>query len=676
MSVWKYKKTQVFTHRMLALSGFFFILILVLAGRLFYLQVLQGEKYRLMAEKNRLSVRLTLAPRGYIYDRNGVKLAENKKTFQAVLIKEQTPDYKETLAKFSKLLPLEEDELNRIEKEIKRKRAFMPVRVRDNLTFEQMSLLQVNAPDLPGISIEEGISRNYPQGASSTHAVGYVSLLNEQDLKGDTDSNLQDLPGYRIGRIGIEQAFEETLQGVPGIRKTEVNAFGRSVRVLENKLPVPGQDVHLTIDSRLQKYAMEIFGEEAGSLIVVDVQTGEILTLFSAPSFDPNLFTVPLSVKDWRALASNPKNPLQNKALNGLYSPGSVFKIIMTLAGLEGGQITARNTVFCNGKVHLGNQLFHCWKKQGHGHVNVVEAIKHSCDVYFYEMAQKIGVDQIVSVAARLGFGELVGIEIKGEKKGLLPSRMWKETVKGDGWRMGDTLNLSIGQGFINTTPLQLAKFVSEIAGGNQLNLTLVRKDVRETKNPKPVGIAKKYLNVVREGMDKVVNEQGGTAYGSRFNYRGQMMAGKTASTQVWRISLKEREEGVKKQEDLPWQYRDHAMFVAFAPTDKPRYAVAVVVEHGGGGSRTAAPIASKMLREVLRLEDEDKAAAEQQAKTKKLKQVQQKDLQNKTDNITEKLDGTATSMIVPSDRQAALNHQVALNAFQTYLNVDATGKE
>lgn len=624
MSVWKYKKTQVFTHRMLALSGFFFILILILAGRLFYLQVLQGEKYRLMAEKNRLSVRLTLAPRGYIYDRNGVKLVENKKTFQAVLIKEQTPDYKETLAKFSKLLPLEEDELNRIEKEIKRKRAFMPVRVQDNLTFEQMSLLQVNAPDLPGISIEEGISRNYPQGASGTHVVGYVSLLNEQDLKGDMDSNLQDLPGYRIGRIGIEQAFEETLQGVPGIRKTEVNAFGRSVRVLENKLPVPGQDIHLTIDSRLQKYAMEIFGDEAGSLIVVDVQTGEILTLFSAPSFDPNLFTVPLSTKDWRTLASNPKKPLQNKALNGLYSPGSVFKIIMTLAGLEGGQITARNAVFCNGKVRLGNQLFHCWKKQGHGHLNVVEAIKHSCDVYFYEMAQKIGVDQIVSVAARLGFGELVGIEIKGEKKGLLPSRMWKETVKGDGWRMGDTLNLSIGQGFINTTPLQLAKFVSEIAVGNQLNLTLVRQDVREKKNPKPIGIAKKYLNVVREGMDKVVNEQGGTAYGARFNYHGQTMAGKTASTQVRRISLKEREEGVKKQEDLPWQYRDHAMFVAFAPTDKPRYAAAVVVEHGGGGSRTAAPIASKMLHEVLRLEDEDKAAAEQRAKIDKIKQADQ----------------------------------------------------
>ena len=296
----------------------------------------------------------------------------------------------------------------------------------------------------------------------------------------------------------------------------------------------------------------------------------------------------------------------------------------MTLAGLEGGQITPYNTVFCNGKIRLGTQLFHCWKRQGHGHVNVVEAIKHSCDVYFYEMAQKIGVDQIVSVAARLGFGELVNIEIKGEKKGLLPTRMWKETVKGDGWRMGDTLNLSIGQGFLNTTPLQLAKFVSEIASGKQLNLTLLKKQADEKNTQKQLDISKSYLNTVRQGMDKVVNEQGGTAYGSRFNYRGQMMAGKTASTQVRRISLKEREEGVKKQEDLPWQYRDHAMFVAFAPTDNPRYAVAVVVEHGGGGSRTAAPMASKMLREVLRLEDEDKAAAEQQAKIDKIKQAKQ----------------------------------------------------
>ena len=390
MSIWKYQKTQILTHRVLALGGLFFILSMILAGRLFYLQVLQGEKYKLMAEKNRLSVRLTMPPRGYIYDRNGVKLAENKKTFQAVLIKEQAKDYQKTLDKFSRLIPLEQEERDRIEKEVSRKRAYMPVRVRENLSFEEMSLLQVNTPDLPGIVIEEGMTRYYGQGTASTHVVGYVSLLTDKDVNGDRDNPLLDLPGYRIGRLGIEQFFEDTLKGTPGVRKTEVNAFGRSVRILEDTPPIPGEDIHLTIDSRLQKYAMDIFGDESGSLILTNVNTGEILALVSVPSFDPNLFTVPLSVKDWRALSTNKKNPLRNKALSGLYSPGSIFKIVMTLAGLEGGQITPANKVFCSGKTKVGNQLFHCWKREGHGSLNVVEALKHSCDVYFYEIAQKI----------------------------------------------------------------------------------------------------------------------------------------------------------------------------------------------------------------------------------------------------------------------------------------------
>lgn len=613
MSVWKYQKTQVLTKRVLALGFIFFLLSLILAARLFYLQVLQGDKYKLMAEKNRLSVRLTLPSRGYIYDRNGVKLAENKKTFQAVLIKEQAKDYKATLDKFSKLIPLEQEERERIEKEISKKRAYMPVRVRENLSFEEMSMLQVNTPDLPGIMIEEGMTRFYGQGEASTHVVGYVSLLTDKDVEGDRDNPLLDLPGYRIGRLGIEQFFEETLKGTPGIRKTEVNAFGRSVRVLENKPPIPGEDIHLTIDSRLQKYGMEVFGEESGSLILTNVQTGEILALISAPSFDPNLFTVPLSVKDWKALSSNKKNPLQNKALSGLYSPGSTFKIVMSLAGLEGGQITLNNKVFCSGKVTLGSHLFHCWKRAGHGALNVVEALKHSCDVYFYEMAQKIGVDRIVSVASRLGFGQLVDIELKGEKKGLLPSRDWKRQVKNDGWRMGDTLNLSIGQGFLNTTPIQLAKMITQVAnGGYETKLTLIKRPVDMLETPKKsLGFNQSHLKIVQEGLNKVVNEERGTAHAARFNYNGQTMAGKTASTQVRRITMKERMEGIKKQEDLPWEYRDHAMFVAYAPVDKPRYAVAVVVEHGGGGSRTAAPVASKILKEALRLEDIDKLEAQ-----------------------------------------------------------------
>lgn len=616
MTVWRFERTHVLIKRVIFLSCFFFVLFCILAGRLFYLQVLQGEKYLLLAEKNRLSVRLTLAPRGYIYDRNGVKLAENKKTFQAVLIKEQAKDYKKTLKRFNDLLPLDEDENKRIERDISRKRAFMPVRIKDNLTFEEMSLLQLNAPDLDGIVIEEGINRYYGAGDSSTHVVGYVSLLNDKDLEGDKENPLFDLPGYRIGRLGIEQAFEEKLQGKPGIRKTEVNVYGRSVRVLEDTPPVPGEDVHLTIDSRLQKYGLEIFGKESGSLILTDVRTGEILSLVSAPSFDPNLFTVPLSVKNWKKLSENPKTPLQNKAIAGLYSPGSTFKIILTLAGLGGKDMTANTRVKCTGRTKLGNQLFHCWKRAGHGPVNAVEALKHSCDVFYYEKSQDIGVDKIVQMADKLGFGRLTGVELFGEKKGLLPSREWKEAVKGDGWRMGDTLNLSIGQGFLNATPVQLAKMITVVANGvNDVPLTLIKKDAKATDNVSLLGIPKSHLNVVYKGMNAVVNEKEGTAYGSRFTYKGQKMAGKTASTQVRRISLKERQEGIKSQDELPWKYRDHAMFVAFAPVNKPRYAVAVVVEHGGGGAKTAAPIASKMLQEVLRLEYED---AQKKKETKK----------------------------------------------------------
>ena len=619
MTVWRFERTHVLIKRVAVLSFIFFVLFCVLAGRLFYLQVLQGEKYLLMAEKNRLSVRLTLAPRGYIYDRNGVKLAENRKTFQAVLIKEQADDYKKTLRRFNALLPLDEDELKRIEQDASRKRAFMPMRVKDNLTFEEMSLLQVNAPDLPGINIEEGINRYYAEGDIATHVVGYVSLLNDKDLDGDKDNPLFDLPGYRIGRLGIEQAFEDKLQGTPGVRKTEVNAFGRSVRILEDTPPIPGEDIHLTIDARLQKMALKAFGKESGSAILTDVKTGEVLAMVSAPSFDPNLFTVPLSVKNWKMLSENPKTPLQNKAISGLYSPGSTFKIVLTLAGLESQDITAHSKVKCTGRTKLGNQLFHCWKRDGHGSVNATEALKHSCDVYYYETSQQIGVDKIVSVADRLGFGKTTGVELKGEKKGLLPSRLWKETVKGDGWRMGDTLNLSIGQGFLNATPMQLARMITIVAGGGtDKQLTLIKDDDKIQTEHQALGFSKAHLKVVYNGMNAVVNSEKGTAYGSRFTYKGQKMAGKTASTQVRRITLKERQEGIKSQDELPWKYRDHAMFVAFAPVDKPRYAVAVVVEHGGGGARAAAPIASKILYETLRLEDEDlKIQKQQKDKTK-----------------------------------------------------------
>ncbi len=605
MMIWKYEKNRVMFHRLLGMSVFFFLLGGILIGRLFYLQVLQGEKYLLLAEKNRLSVRLTMPSRGNIYDRNGIQLAKNTKTFQAVMIKEDAKDYKKTLENFLKIIPLEEEETERIKTELKFKRAFKPVRLKDNLTSEEMIQIQLNMPDLSGVQIEEGIMRFYPAGSGNTHVLGYVSLLTEKDLNGDKNNPLADLPGYRIGRTGLEASFEETLKGIPGSRKSEVNAFGRTVQVLEETNPIPGQDIHLTIDSRLQNFATQLLSKYAASAIVVNVQNGEILTLVSAPSYDNNLFTSPISHKNWNKLLNDPHRPLQNKSLNGIYSPGSIFKLVVGLAGLESGVLTLKTKVDCQGKTKLGDHIFHCWKDDGHGAVTLEEAIMHSCDVYFYEMAQKIGWEKIIETARKLGFGSAVQIGIKGESNGLLPTPEWKMERHNDGWRMGDTLNLSIGQGFLNATPIQMVTAVARIAGGKNIQPTLLKGNIKNDVENLP--FKSNYLKALRDGMYDVVNHPKGTAYGSRLT-NGKKMAGKTATTQVRRITMKERESGVISQDDLPEKYRDHAIFAAFAPTNKPKYAAVVFVEHGGGGSRTAAPLMKKLMEKVLELDESNEA--------------------------------------------------------------------
>ncbi len=602
MSVWKYEKSRVMTLRMLGIAFSFVVIGFIILGRLFYLQVLQGEKYLLLAEKNRISVRMTMPTRGIIYDRNGVKLAENAKTFQAVLIKEQSPDYKVTLENFLKLIPVEEDELDRIEKELRWKRPFMPVRIKDNLTFEQMTLLQLNAPALLGIQIEEGMMRLYPAGEGNTHVVGYVSLLTEKDVDGNTSDPRLDLPGYRIGRIGIESSQQNHLKGTPGHRKSEINAQGRTVRVLEEMPSESGSDIVLTIDSRLQNEALALLKGYAASAIVMNAQTGEILALVSAPSFDANLFTVPISVKNWNKLLYHKHRPLQNKVLSGLYSPGSVFKLVVGLSGMESGVIGPKTRVKCKGKINVGDHVFHCWKHAGHGSLTLEEALMHSCDVYFYEVAQKIGYEKIIETASKLGFGSPVGVGLSGESSGLLPTDDWKRGRFNDAWRLGDTLNLSIGQGFINATPLQMVTALARIVSGKNVQPTLLNQNIEY--NNKDIDFNKSYLKRLRNGMIDVVNHPEGTAYGVRFQENGWRMAGKTATTQVRRISMKEREEGLKSQDELPEEYRDHAIFVAFMPTDKPKYVAIVMVEHGGGGSRTAAPIMSRLMRKVIELEE------------------------------------------------------------------------
>ncbi len=600
-SPWKYERIRILHQRMLWLIGIFLFLIFILLVRIFYLQIIEGDKYLALSDKNRTSIRQTLPSRGYIYDRNGVKLAENRKTFQAVLIREQSTDYRKTLENFKKIIPLDDEELVRIEKDMKRRKAFMPVRVKDNLSFEEAALIQLNAPDLMGIHTEEEIIRVYPQGINTAHIVGYVSLLNERDAAQNPDSPLLDLPGYRIGRVGVEHAWEDILQGTPGMRKMEVNVVGRRIRVLEEEKSQKGENITLTIDAELQKFATQAMGDEAGSAIVLDVRTGEILVMVSTPTYDTNVFTMPIPTKIWKSLIENEKKPLQNKAINGLYSPGSIFKLVVALAGLESGQTTAERKIYCSGRIKIGKQYFHCWKRAGHGHLTLEEALMHSCDIYFYQLAQEIGHDKIIEVARRLGYGDEPLTHLTGEKSGLLPTPEWKKIKHKDTWRLGDTINLSIGQGYLMATPLQMGRSVAQIAnGGYKIYPHVVKTtDISERESLK---FHPYHLKLVQNGMNMVVNKKGGTAFAARFNLDGQKMAGKTASTQVRRITMQERKSGVISQEQLPWKYRDHAMFGAFAPLDNPRFAVIVAVEHGGGGSKTAAPIASKIMQETLRL--------------------------------------------------------------------------
>lgn len=601
--IYKLEKKHLFIKRLLALSVLFILFFIILFLRLIYLQIIQGDRYKALAERNRISERLVSPPRGYLYDRNGVKLAENRKTFHVLLIKEQVDSLAKTMTHLNKLIHIEPDELARIGKDLKKQKSFLPVLIKEDLDFSEIARLSLNAPDLSGVFIEEGSSRLYPLAEAAAHSVGYISLLNEKDTHVPDD--FQNIVDYRTGRTGAEKFLEETVRGTPGTLIKEINAQGRSVRILKNQEPQPGTSVKLTLDARLQRLAYDQLKDKAGAAVLMDVHTGAILALVSTPSFDPNLFNAPISAKEWKNLMDNKKRPLQNKALAGQYSPGSIFKIIVALAGLESGDITPGKQVYCSGKTQLGNQTFHCWKKEGHGPMTVKTALQHSCDVYFYEMAQKIGADKILSVAQRLGFGSPTGIPLSGEKTGLLPSKEWKKKNKGDSWRMGDTLNLSIGQGFLSATPIQMVRAVAQVAnGGYQITPFLVQSDEPEETPKQTLNFNPVHLKLVKEGMAAVVNEAGGTAYGSRFDYNGQQMAGKTASTQVRRITLAERKTGIKPQDQIPWEQRDHAIFVAYAPVQAPKYAVVVLVEHGISGSRSSAPIARELLKEALRLDD------------------------------------------------------------------------
>lgn len=594
-------KLRILLKRSLIVFSVNILLFFVLIGRLYYLQIYQGEKYALLSDSNRTSRRLISPPRGIITDRNGVELAINNQNFQAMLIPEQSRHIDEQLSSLQAFLHLSDDEISHIKKDISHHRRFVPVKIKDNLSWEEIAYLMLNNSQYPGLIIDEGLIRTYPYKEYTAHPLGYVGAVSEADLQKDEDPLLQ-VPGFKIGKAGFEKTYDSALRGKAGALTYEVNAYGRIMREIEKTDGVRGKDLDLTIDIRLQKKAYEAFGKESGAAVVLDVNTGEILAFVSVPSFDPNLFVDGISIKNWNSLINNEKTPMTDKAIAGQYSPGSTFKIVVALAALEAGVITTNTTSFCSGKMKLGNHYFHCWKHSGHGHLNVIEAIKNSCDIFFYETAIKLGIEKIAAMSHRLGLGEIYDIGLENQKAGVIPDKKWKQAALKQPWQQGETVIAGIGQGYVLVTPLQLVTMLSRVVnGGYEITPTFIKKD--KPPEAKKLKLKKENLEIVKQGMFEVVNGVGGTAARAKLKLKDVKMGGKTGTTQVRRISLKERAQGIRRDEDLPWKYRNHAWFMAYAPHDNPKYAVAVIVEHGRSGSGVAAPIASKILEEAIKLD-------------------------------------------------------------------------
>ena len=595
-------RNGVFTRRALLLMAGQTAALGALGVKLYRVQVEQGARYKTLAESNRVSARLIAAPRGRILDRFGQVLAGNTLNWRALILAEETSDFQATLAAFDRLVPLEDHDRERIARDIKHNRRFIPVTLKEFLDWDQMARIEVNAPDLPGVLVDVGTTRHYPFGPDLAHIVGYVAPPSEDDLGLDP---VLALPGVRVGRAGVEQFHEDELRGQAGEVQMEVNAVGRVIRELDRTDGTQGDEIALSIDVDLQRSILAQLGDMAASAVVMDCTNGEVLAMTTTPSFDPALFDSGISQTQWNEWTSDRKTPLINKATAGVYPPGSTFKMAVGLAGLKAGVITDTDRISCPGYLDMGDTRFHCWKKHGHGPLDLHGALKHSCDVFFYEVARRAGIDAVAQTANLFSFGVDPGVDLPGARMGLMPTQAWRRR-HGHKWSVGDTIGCGIGQGFVLATPLQLATYVSRIATGRAV-VPHVTRTIAGAAEPggKPedfpmLDVPEEALAVVRGGMFAVVNEAGGTAPHARLGLPGMQLAGKTGSSQVRRVSRWAREHGHFNSASLPWEFRPHALFVCFAPYDAPRYAVAVVVEHGNAGADVAAPLARDIMRDTI----------------------------------------------------------------------------
>ncbi|WP_340317963.1 penicillin-binding protein 2 [Rhizorhabdus argentea] len=587
-------QTFSFTRRAFVLGGAQATVGGLLAARMAWLSVAQNERYTTLSESNR--VQLTLVPprRGWIIDRAGKPIAINRTTFRVDIIPDQLKHSKAVLGQLQQLLALSADDLDRIRADLAKARGYQPVAVAENIDYERFAAVSVRQSSLPGVAPASGYGRYYPAGSAVAHLVGYVGPASAADYD-KTHDPLLITPGFKIGKEGLERTMEKWLQGKPGAKRSEVTAHGKVVRELTTRPEVVGNALQLTIDAGLQRYAASRLGPESASAVVIDTHTGGILAMASMPAYDPNSFSDGISHAEWGQLSNDDHLPLTNKVMQGLYPPGSTVKPMVALALLEAG-VDPNQAVVCTGRYRLGSSYFHCWRHGGHGSVDMHRAIASSCDIYFYTMSRLIGIDRIAAMARQLGLGEEYDLPMPSQRYGTVPDTEWKaRRYKGARWTTADTLNATIGQGYMLANPLQLAVMAARIASGAAL---VPRMIVNKRYGPQggALDVSPEHLDLVRQAMSDVINSGMGTGGSGRLNLPGgELMGGKTGTAQVRRISMAMRRAGLTGTEGMPWKYRDHGLFVGFAPVQAPRYAVSVVIEHGLHGA-AGAPIARDLI--------------------------------------------------------------------------------
>jgi penicillin-binding protein 2 len=629
------KKIQTINRRMFIISAAKIIIFTGIITRLFSLQITENKKYLTLSDKNRLREWRLPPIRGEFLDYFGNVIAGNLKVYQLHVVPEEVEDFNYLMVRLKKILTINNIEFKRIIKQKNNQKSWETLIISKNLSWEQFTKVNYFLHDLVGAKPVLSVSRNYPFNENYTHVLGYVSEASENDiLKNEVIKN-KHVPGLKVGKTGLEKTFENELIGTNGIRRYEVNAYGKRISQLDHTDGFSGNTIQLTIDTEIQKLCNELLKNTAGSISVMDIYTGEIVAMQSSPSFDPNLFLFGINQDDWQLIRNNPLKPLVNKTLSGLYSPGSTYKPIVALSALENGIIDKNFKVNCTGKIKMYGQTYHCWKKKGHGVVNLRNAMKQSCDTYFYEIARKLGVDRLKETAVKFGLGKKVlNKTFNNEKKGLIPDTKWKKNNLGKGWVIGETLITGIGQGYTQTTPLQLCQMTAQLAnGGFKIypkiiveensktveDIRVIMNKNRKELNTKDSGLQEatellgfinkkehqalfqnsNNIDIICEAMFASTNEVRGTSYSSRIENSKYQFAGKTGTSQVRRITKAARELDLNTAE-IPYDERDHALYIAFGPYKKPRYAMSIVIEHGGSGSSTAAPIAKKLFKLII----------------------------------------------------------------------------